>query len=536
MENENYPKKKLNIVQKSIIKKKVNNNLFGQRVQEAYEIHRKPLKMLFLGAMVGVGAGGITSLYRYILIWAEDTSFDFYGLVRKNLPWIPLFFLAVMAVGFLASLIVYKNQMSAGSGIPQVKAVISGYFKDKWYKTMLAKIFGGALAILGGLSLGREGPSIQLGATAADGIGKRLTKSRAERKILIAAGASAGLSAAFNAPLAGVIFAFEEIFGYLSPATMLATTVAAVIADYISLGFFEGTVFEFQVAESVALSQYWTLLVLGVVTGLAGAFYNFALVKTQKTYNKIFAKLKMFKPMPVFALAFVVGIIFPVILAGGHAVLENFIPEKTLLLILGITVAKFVFSVISFSSGVPGGIFFPLLIIGGGIGAVYAKTLLLTGQIDSTLFYHLIILAMAGFFSSIVRAPITGIILLSEMTGNFDHFLPLSLVCVISYVTAEVVKSKPIYDSLLENLLDKKIPDSEIDVGTIMITEYVKIGSQIENKILKDISFPKDVLIVSIERLGEHITPNGNTILRAGDRLQILCKEADSHIAREICE
>ena len=120
-------------------------------------------------------------------------------------------------------------------------------------------------------------------------------------------------------------------------------------------------------------------------------------------------------------------------------------------------VAKFLFSIISFGSGAPGGIFFPLLIIGGTFGAVFGYISINYLGISSELFNNFIIISMAGYFTAIVRAPITGIILITEMTGSFSNLLSLSIVSIISYIIADALKSEPIYDSLLKNLLTKII-------------------------------------------------------------------------------
>ncbi len=127
-----------------------------------------------------------------------------------------------------------KNRSISGSGIPQVKGTLLGYFNYHWFNTLWSKFSGGAIAIFAGLSVGREGPPIQLGACVAEGLGNRLCDSRTERNYLIAGGASAGLAAAFNALLAGVVFAVEELFTYISLPILLVTMVSAIVAGSIA--------------------------------------------------------------------------------------------------------------------------------------------------------------------------------------------------------------------------------------------------------------------------------------------------------------
>jgi H+/Cl- antiporter ClcA len=264
--------------------------------------------------------------------------------------------------------------MISGSGIPQVKGVIMGYFKNNWLSTLIAKFFGGAVSILAGLSLGREGPSIQLGACVAQGVGDKLAASRTEKKVLIASGASAGLAAAFNAPLAGAMFAMEEIFKYFSPAILLSTMMSAVVADFVSkIVFGINPVFNFDVQSSIPLSGYWLLFILGAIIGAAGAFYNFVLLQTQKLYKRTKWLNVKTRPVIPFVLAGLLGLVFPIALGSGHRIVGELQLSAGITFLLLMLVVKFLFSMISFGSGAPGGIFFPLLIIGATIGAIFGN-------------------------------------------------------------------------------------------------------------------------------------------------------------------
>lgn len=165
--------------------------------------------------------------------------------------------LVLFIIAYMVGKLIDKEPYISGSGIPQIKAIISGYIKNR------PLIIGGTLSILSGLSLGREGPSVQLDACTGDIISKFFKSSRLQRRLLISSGASAGLSAAFNAPLSGVLFCLEEIYKYFSPVVLLSTTVAAVAADFISKHFFGlNPVFNFTSTTALPLENYWFLLFL----------------------------------------------------------------------------------------------------------------------------------------------------------------------------------------------------------------------------------------------------------------------------------
>ncbi|MDR1833721.1 MAG: ClC family H(+)/Cl(-) exchange transporter [Propionibacteriaceae bacterium] len=447
---------------------------------------RVRLRLLLASALTGLLAGVVVSGYRWLLEHIEVWVAAMYGFVGANLAWLPALVLALAALGFALGALGRRFPMTSGSGIPQVVAVIKGYLKDFWLTTLVAKFIGGAAAMLGGLALGREGPCIQMGACVGGGVGRQLAANRQERRLLVAGGASAGLSAAFGAPLAGVIFVFEEVFHLLSPLTMLTTAVAAIAADYtLRLLLGAEPVFQLNASGSLPLNSYWVLVVLGIALGLIGAAYNICLVRLQRGYGHLWkgerssftvvladsaggriagwfkyrlphllAGVKAAKPVPILLLAIPVGLCFPVALSSGKTAFDALAPTATAGFLALLLLVRFAFSVVSFAAGAPGGILFPLLILGAITGALAGLFALNVLGVDPGLFDGFIIVAMAGAFAAIVRAPITGIVLLLEMTGNFTHLLPLTLVSITAYLTAEFLRVPPVYASLLKSLLE----------------------------------------------------------------------------------
>ena len=530
----------------------VNN--YGAAVNDT----RKSLKILGISALVGIGAGIVTVFYRFLLTYAEEYSFKLYSFAGENLYFIPILFIGLALIGVILGTLTAKFKMIGGSGIPQVKGIIMGYFRDNWLSTVLAKFCGGVLAVFGGLSLGREGPSIQLGAGIGQAIGCKLGQSRNERRIYIASGASAGLAAAFNAPLAGVVFCLEEIYKYFSPIILLSTMISAVASDFISrLIFGNQSVFSFNITEKISLDKYWALIILGIMLGLFGALYNFLTIKAQAVSKKITAlggRLRIIIPL---LLAGGLGLIFPVVLGGGHSIIELLESPSAvsaggtltvgafsangqismIVLLFAVFAVKLLFSVISFSSGAPGGIFFPLLTIGAAFGAVFAKSFFIFTGMSESLYYSVIVVSMAGFFTAIVRAPITGIILLVEMTGSFEQLLPLTVVSLAAYVSADLAKSKPIYDSLLENMLEGRGKGLAHGVSEEKITleRIVQIGSKADKRLVKELVFPKGCLLIAVKRGEGEIIPNGSTKLMAGDYLVCMCDlSAETRVRDEI--
>lgn len=168
-------------------------------------------------------------MYRIMLEKAESLRKEIYVFLQTGGFWATvLWFTALVLIAYFLGIIVQKEPMTGGSGIPQVKGVLLRQLKMNWLTVVIGKFIGGVLAIGAGLSLGREGPSIQLGAAVGQGVSRLLGRLRIEEKYLITSGASAGLAAAFNAPLAGVIFALEELHKSFSPIVLTSAIAASL--------------------------------------------------------------------------------------------------------------------------------------------------------------------------------------------------------------------------------------------------------------------------------------------------------------------
>ncbi|WP_160670985.1 ClC family H(+)/Cl(-) exchange transporter [Clostridium sp. C8-1-8] len=488
------------------------------------------IKIMLEGIIVGIFSGLLVVLYRIALEKAESLRNQLIVANSSNIIVDIIWFIILIIGAVIVGKLVESEPMISGSGIPQVEAVLRGRLKMNWLPVIVKKFIGGVISIGAGLSLGREGPSIQLGAAVGQGFSKIFKRLKVEERYLITSGASAGLSAAFNAPLAGVMFALEEVHKHFSPLVLLSAMSASLTADVVSRYFFGlNPVFNFKNITLLPLSYYGYIVVLGIVVGLFGVVYNYSLMNALKLYGKQKWLSGRFKPIIPFVLAGVLMLFLPVVLGGGHSIINELISGNfTLKMLVLILVVKFLYSMISFGSGAPGGIFFPLLVLGALTGAIFAKTLVYFFGLDPMYINNFIILAMAGYFAAIVRAPITGSILITEMTGSLNHLLSLSIVSIVAYIVADLLKSEPIYESLLERLVkgrDKqKYSDSE--TNKVILEIPVLMDSDIEDKHIKDLSLPKDCLVVAIKKGEKEVIPRGDTIIAAGDFLHIIVNES----------
>lgn len=499
-------------------------------------------KLVVEGILCGAFAGMIAIMYRILLSSCEQFLSFLSIYIKEHVFAFIQWFVVLILLGLLVSWLLKKEPLIGGSGIPQVEGEMLSFLDQKWYTILLYKIIGGCASAFAGLSLGREGPSIQLGAMAGKGISRIFHRIRMEEKLLLTCGAAAGLSAAFNAPLAGVMFALEEIHRNFSPSVLICVMCSSITGDFLSRNVFGlGPVFHFAIEKTLPLHMYGWILILGILMGILGVVYNAATLKVQDIYEKFSFVKPCYRILFPFLLSGILLYFVPVVLGGGHFMIE-LLSERTLSLsiLFGLLMIKFIFSLCCFGSGAPGGIFFPLLVLGSYAGAIFATFFIQYAGMDSTFLSNFIILGMAGFFAAIVRAPITGIILIAEMSGTLQQLLPLVAVSFVSYIVADACRSKPIYESLLERLLIKNGVNLDSFHGEKHLEEFaIELNSFACEKKVSEISWPKHCLLVSICRKEKELIPRGDTNLYTGDILVVLMDDEDTpyirHQFKKIC-
>ena len=535
------------------------------------------------GVLIGLITGALISVFRLMLIGADQLRDRMTGFARTGWPALFLCVLAVMAAAVIISLLLAWDPDIAGSGIPQVEAELRGQKDMCWWRVIIAKMLGCALAIGGGLALGREGPSIQLGAMVGKGLSRTSHRLLTEERLLLTCGAGAGLSAAFGAPLAGAIFSLEELHRNFSAEVLLSTMAASAASDFVAANIFGLTpVFGFEAEHGLPLRLYWAVVILGIILGFFGILYNKTIDFMQdffdrtgrlcasiadhipgvSAFNLTDSKLsitgekaaRLGRLIAVFISACILMVLYPAALGSGSPLVGQICRgEFTLGALAVLLIIKFVFSTASFGSGSPGGIFLPLLVLGAVTGGLFTRILEAAG-FDQKYITAMVVVAMAGYFSAIVRAPVTGVILITEMTGDFTCLLPLVLSSLIAYLIPEYFGVEPIYTQLLHRSrrAARYLPTRETtaygrrggadlrrprafdgrnrllirDRKTVIDAE-LHIGSYMDGKRVRDFGLPIGTLIVSVLREGTEIIPDGNTILRGGDELEILMRERD---------
>lgn len=473
------------------------------------------------GLLVGLLAGVVVSVFRYCIERGLRFVQWVYGQILQAplmvIPWLLVSVLVAVAVGYL----VKQQPDIKGSGIPQVEGQLAGELDYAWWPVLWRKFVGGILGIGSGLFLGREGPSIQLGATIGQGVAEKMHQNGSDRRSLIAGGAAAGLSAAFNAPIASTLFVLEEVYHNFSPIIWTTALTSAIASNFISLNFFGLVpVLHIPYGRNLPLSQYGNLIGLGIFLGLFGYLYQNVTLTMPSWYAKLRWPSWLNGLVP-FILVIPIGLLWPQLLGGGNGVILNIAAQTpALVALLGIFVLRFVFSTVSYGSGLPGGIFLPILSLGAILGAIYAQSMVGLGWMPANFVPNFIIFAMAGYFAGIGKAPFTAILLITEMVGTLHHLMPLAVVSMTAYLVVDLLGGAPIYEALLERLIQPKRQRHSGVEDRLEVPVFE--GSELEGHQVRDFKWPQDSLLIAIRR-GEHqVIPHGDTLIHAGDTLIIL--------------
>ena len=412
-------------------------------------------------ALVGLLTGALGTAFRVCLRLGEHARDDLIASARSlPLGWLVAMSAIGVAVAVAAWMVARFAPLASGSGIPHVVAVLRGEMTRAPARVIPVKFAGGLLAIGGGLALGREGPTVQMGATLGTIVAARIRPIREEWPALLAAGAGAGLATAFDAPIGGMLFVFEEVLRRFEPRAVMATATACIAAVVVERAVL-GPERDFQVPflHPPVVAGLGLYLIMGLVAGAFGALYNHAILGLGGVADR-------FDRLPAAAKGGLVGVLvggiawlMPKAVGGGDGLTQEILAGQAAITALPLLfVVRFVLGPVSYRAGTPGGLFAPLLVLGAQIG-------LASGWLGHRWFPDLApspiafaVVGMAAFFTATVRSQLTGIVLVTEMTWTYSLTLPMLVASAGAYAVSAMVGNPPIYDTLREQQVARSRP------------------------------------------------------------------------------
>jgi H+/Cl- antiporter ClcA len=478
--------------------------------------------LLLQAVLVGLFAGLIISLFRItvdFLLGKVGPQYSHVASPGGVFVIIAIMSLIGLACGFLTKL----DPHVGSSGIPQVAAQLAGKLEMNWKKVLPLKFVTCVMTLGSGLTMGREGPSVQIGGVVGQGVAEVCKCPKSEQRYLLSAGAAAGLATAFSAPIAGVLFSMETLHQNFSKQALICCMAAALTGDYVAAQFFGiQPIFHFDHLATIELKYYWFLLILGIVMGFSGALFNVALIGAKDWHTRMDEKHNVpwwvWSVVP-FVLTAIVCLIEPALFGSGQSMVSyaaDVSASPTLAVIILFYFIKVALLAMCFGSGLPGGCFQPLLGLGALAGDITAQFGVLAGAIPPDYILPIALIAMAGQFASAIRAPLTGLLLIAEITQLSSLLLPIGIVTLVSHVTAQMLGVKPFYASLQERIAPDKNYCS-ITTGNELVEYCVEDNSPVDGMTVGEVNWPADFLIVSVRRGDQEAITTPSLQLKAGD-------------------
>nr|WP_027965561.1 H(+)/Cl(-) exchange transporter ClcA [Halomonas halocynthiae] len=435
------------------------------------ETRNTTLSVLLLAAVVGCIAGFIGVMFSRLVNWVTTLRTE--SVIELSL-WasVPLMFLLSGGLAMLGYLLVQRLAPEAGgSGIPEIEGALQDIRPVRWWRVIPAKFIGGVGTLGAGMVLGREGPTVQMGANAGQMVHDifRLNNKNS-RHTLLATGAGAGLAAAFNAPLAGILLIIEEMrpeFRY-NLVSIHAVTIGAIMSTMV-YRFFDGQLPMLEIAQSLLaapLETYWLYLVLGICFGVVGIMFNTLILKAQLAFQRFNSKSKLrfiITGGVIGGSLGAIGLLYPSISNDGFHLIERIsVGHFSLALLASIFFLRLLTTVASFSSGAPGGIFAPVLALGTLFGTAFGMAAILIFPDYELQAGTFAVAGMGALFAATVRAPLTGTILVLEVTASYQLIMPMIITCLGATLVAQLLGGKPLYSQLLEHILERQ-KQAELD-------------------------------------------------------------------------
>jgi CIC family chloride channel protein len=396
--------------------------------------------------IVALASAAFAVAFRFGLSWWYRAIFHEDNVVRSiaGLPW--WLRLGVPTAGAFVAGVIARWRKAPSQGVSNVmEAVVLGHVRLS-LRTTMSRISSSAVAIASGMSIGREGPLIEFGGSLGAASGRWMRTSLNETRVLVAAGTAAGFAAAYNTPFAAILFVFETIIGIASPSALLPTMTATVIATVLTRALIgAGPIYGQRLFEVHAAHDLWWLLALGALAALVATVFKWVLSRTEELMERLFA----LQPWRATAGGLIVGALavwLPDVAGNGYEPLNDLLDHRMAAAAVGVLLlAKIVATSASVASGVPGGIFTPMLLAGAACGSLWAQFVAVLVPSASPDIGAYALVGMAATTAASIHAPLTAAVMVFELSGDYAIVVPLILATTVSTVLSRTIGGESVY-------------------------------------------------------------------------------------------
>jgi CIC family chloride channel protein len=410
-------------------------------------VFREERLFLVLSVFIGIFSGLAVVCFRFAIDWCR-----IYLLGSGATLSTARLLLAPSLTGLvIAVLVIHVFPLARGSGVNQTKAALYIYNGYIPLRTAVGKFITAALAIGSGHSLGPEDPSLQIGASLASALGRRMRLSRDRMRLMAPVGAAAGLAAAFNAPISAVLFVIEEVIGRWT-AGILGSVVLSAISSVVVMRWFLGSesLFRIPAVQLERPSELIAYAILGVVGGFASVAFSSGITRLRPRFKALPQWTQYFQPAVAGLLIGIIAVLgAPQVMGAGYEYIDQAMHGQFTWQMLAILAGlKIIATTLSFVSGTPGGMFAPTLFIGAMLGAAVggAEHVFLPHLSGSPGTYALV--GMGVLFAGFLRAPMTSVFMVLEVSGNYSIIVPVIVANTFAYVISRALQPTPIFDVL----------------------------------------------------------------------------------------
>lgn len=481
------------------------------------------IKYVLRGILVGGVAGAIVSAFRMAIYELLNLMPNIYAYLKENPAWVALWAIIVLFIGAVVTRLTYREPNIRGNGVAELKGQLQGTLKLDWFSVLWRKFVGSVLVLGLGIPVGQEGPAIQIGGVVGQGVNSLLKGNKSQENIFISSGAAAGLAAAFNAPLSAFVLVLEEIHHRFSNVLILTVFSASITASFLSYSIF-GSEPAIGLGPTAAfpLENYFYLAGLGALLGLGGWIFQRGIFSwTPKLFKKLPIPHYLHGFLP-FILLIIIGLFWTDMLGGGTSVISTIANDRfSTVFLLGVLIFRFITFNLSFGSGIPGGALVPSLAFGAILGAIYGNIAMDLTGLEDPYVRNFVIYGMGGFFTATTKAPLTGIVLITELTGSMNQLMPISIVCLSAYVISDMLRVEPTDEITLFNKT-KHLPT--VFKGELAHIEIlVEFDSPLDGMRMNEFDLPYNSKVVKIKRQDSEFLPHKNIKILPGDEIQIAC-------------